>query len=173
MTGGDLGIAAVWVVAVEAAPVSLADEARTKTVGAGELVDRASSGDHAYGVNTGLGRLVPRTIPAEQVEELQRRLLRSHARGVGEPYPADVVRAPMLLRANALATGYSGACVATVELLVECLNRGVPPRVDAVREQSERLRDDRPLPNDVERAARAVDDGTTLAAAEADVGDLR
>jgi len=50
---------------------------------------------------------------------------------VGEPYPDDVVRAAMLLRANALAKGYSGAHVTTVELLVECLNRGVLPVVPA------------------------------------------
>ena len=64
-------------------------------------------------------------------EELQLRLLRSHACGVGEPYPDDVVRAAMLLRANALAKGFSGARIVTVELLLECLNRGVLPFVPA------------------------------------------
>src|SRR5581483_6012703 len=68
-------------------------------------------------------------IPEELTSELQLRLLRSHAAGVGEPYPDEIVRAAMLLRANALAKGYSGARVETVELLVECLNRGVLPRV--------------------------------------------
>jgi histidine ammonia-lyase len=82
-------------------------------------------------VNTGFGRFVSAHIPEEQAEELQLRLLRSHACGVGEPYPDDVVRAAMLLRANALAKGYSGARVETVELLVECLNRGVLPVVPA------------------------------------------
>src|SRR4030095_15371252 len=70
-------------------------------------------------------------IPDDQVEELQLRLLRSHACGVGEPYPDEVVRAAMLLRANALAKGFSGARIETVELLIECLNRGVLPRVPA------------------------------------------
>jgi histidine ammonia-lyase len=55
--------------------------------------------------------------------------LRSHACGVGDPYPAEVVRAAMLLRANALAKGNSGARIETVELLLECLTRGVVPRV--------------------------------------------
>ncbi len=59
------------------------------------------------------------------------RLLRSHACGVGEPYPDEVVRAAMLLRANALAKGYSGARVETVELLLACLERGVLPVVPA------------------------------------------
>ena len=95
-----------------------------------ELLD-SMSGEHTYGVNTGFGRFVSAQIPEEHSEELQLRLLRSHACGVGEPYPDDVVRAAMLLRANALAKGYSGARVSTVELLVECLNRGVVPVVPA------------------------------------------
>ena len=93
------------------------------------LVERV--GEHTYGVNTGFGRFVSESIPDDQVEELQLRLLRSHACGVGEPYPDEVVRAAMLLRANALAKGYSGARIETVELLIECLNRGVLPRVPA------------------------------------------
>jgi histidine ammonia-lyase len=131
LTGDDLRIEDVWEVAVGGAPVGLADEARTKMEAARELVDRVARGEHTYGVNTGFGRFVSRTIPDEQVEELQLRLLRSHACGVGEPYPAEVVRAAMLLRANALAKGYSGARVETVELLIECLNRGVLPHVPA------------------------------------------
>ena len=82
---------------------------------------RHRSGDHTYGVNTGFGRFVSESIPHEQAAELQLRLLRSHACGVGEPYPDDVVRAAMLLRANTLAKGYSGARVETVELLVAAL----------------------------------------------------
>src|SRR4051812_18565520 len=96
-----------------------------------EVVEQAVHGrqEHTYGVNTGFGRFVSRSIPEELTEELQLRLLRSHACGVGEPYPAEIVRAAMLLRANALAKGFSGARVETVELLVECLNRGVLPYV--------------------------------------------
>ncbi|MGH8262807.1 MAG: histidine ammonia-lyase, partial [Steroidobacteraceae bacterium] len=76
-------------------------------------------------------RFVSRQIPEELTEELQLRLLRSHACGVGNPYPEEVVRAAMLLRANALAKGNSGARIETVELLLECLNRGVLPLVPA------------------------------------------
>jgi histidine ammonia-lyase len=129
LTGNDLTIEHVWEVAVHGAPVGLADEARGKMEAARELVERVARGEHTYGVNTGFGRFVSRTIPDDQVEELQLRLLRSHACGVGDPYPDDVVRAAMLLRANTLAKGYSGARVELVELLVECLNRGVLPRV--------------------------------------------
>src|SRR5689334_554106 len=96
-----------------------------------ELVERAAHGsrEHTYGVNTGFGRFVAVAIPEEQTEELQLRLLRSHACGVGDPYPDEIVRAAMVLRANALAKGNSGARIETVELLLECLERGLVPRV--------------------------------------------
>jgi histidine ammonia-lyase len=131
LTGDDLVLADVWAVAVRHAPVTLSEAARGRMRAAREIVERAAHGtqEHTYGVNTGFGRFVSRSIPEELAEELQLRLLRSHACGVGEPYPAEIVRAAMLLRANALAKGYSGAHVSTVELLVECLNRGVLPRV--------------------------------------------
>ena len=132
LTGDDLTLADVWAVAVDSAPAELSEEGRAKLHRARKLVERAaaeSSGEHTYGINTGFGRFVSKTIPAELAEELQLRLLRSHACGVGDPYPLEVVRAAMLLRANALAKGYSGARPATVELLLECLNRGVTPIV--------------------------------------------
>src|SRR5689334_6110916 len=96
-----------------------------------ELVERAAHGasEHTYGVNTGFGRFVNRSIPEELTEELQLRLLRSHACGVGDPYPDEIVRAAMLLRANTLAKGSSGARIETVELLLDCLERGVVPVV--------------------------------------------
>ena len=133
LTGDDLTVEDVWAVAVEGAPASLADVARTRMRAAREVVERAAHGtsEHTYGVNTGFGRFVSKSIPEELTEELQLRLLRSHACGVGEPYPDVVVRAAMVLRANALAKGNSGARVGTVELLLECLNRGVLPHVPA------------------------------------------
>jgi histidine ammonia-lyase len=132
LTGEDLTVDDVWAVAVEGAPAELATEARVKIAAARRLVEEAASrsaGEHTYGINTGFGRFVERTIPPELSEELQLRLLRSHACGVGEPYPDEVVRAAMLLRANALAKGYSGARVETVEVLLRCLDAGVIPHV--------------------------------------------
>src|SRR5205085_8448491 len=121
----------VWRVAVERAPVELSDGARRKMRAARVVVEDAAHGasEHTYGVNTGFGRFVSRSIPIELTEELQLRLLRSHACGVGEPYPDEIVRAAMLLRANTLAKGSSGARIETVELLLECLDRGVLPVV--------------------------------------------
>jgi histidine ammonia-lyase len=131
LTGDDLEVEDVWAVAVEGAGAELADSAAGRMRAARELVARTAHGEHehTYGINTGFGRFVSESIPEELTGELQLRLLRSHACGVGEPYADEVVRAAMLLRANALAKGYSGARVETVTLLIECLNRGVLPVV--------------------------------------------
>jgi histidine ammonia-lyase len=131
LTGDDLRVEDVWHVAVRGAHASLSDAARDKMRAARDVVERAAHGtsEHTYGVNTGFGRFVSKAIPEELTEELQLRLLRSHACGVGDPYPDEIVRAAMLLRANALAKGCSGARIGTVELLLECLNRGVLPYV--------------------------------------------
>ena len=130
LTGDDLTIDDVWDVAVERRPVTLGQRGRERTIAARELLER-SVDDHTYGVNTGFGRFVSQSIPAEEAAELQLRLLRSHACGVGEPYPDDVIRAAMLLRANALAKGYSGIRVTTLELLLALLDAGVVPHVPA------------------------------------------
>lgn len=85
------------------------------------------NGRVVYGVTTGFGRLSDVRIPAEEVNQLQINLLRSHAVGAGDAFPTDVVRAMLLLRANALAKGYSGIRPETLRLLVEMLNRQVHP----------------------------------------------
>ena len=131
LTGDDLRVGDVWSVALNRAPAALTETSRDRMRAARELVERSAHGarEHTYGVNTGFGRFVSRSIPEELTEELQVRLLRSHACGVGDPYPDEIVRAAMLLRANALAKGTSGARVELVERLLECLNAGVLPYV--------------------------------------------
>jgi histidine ammonia-lyase len=130
LTGEDLTPADVWEVAVEGAGAELDDSARDKMRAARAVVERAAqSSEQTYGVNTGFGRFVTEAIPAELVEELQLRLLRSHASGVREPYPDEIVRAALVMRANTLAKGNSGTRVEVAELLLELLGRGVLPHV--------------------------------------------
>ena len=131
LTGDDLTVDDVWAVAVDGAGAALSDKAREKMSAARQLVERAVHGsrEHTYGVNTGFGRFVAVAIPEEQTGELQLRLLRSHACGVGEPYPDEIIRAALLRRANALAKGNSGARIETVELLLALLEHGVLPVV--------------------------------------------
>jgi len=130
LTGEDLTLADVWDASLGGVSAEITETAKIRMRAARELVD-SIRGEHTYGVNTGFGRFVSTQIPEEKAGELQLRLLRSHACGVGEPYPDEVVRGAMLLRANALAKGFSGARVDTVELLIECFNRGVLPVVPA------------------------------------------
>jgi len=82
-----------------------------------------------YGVTTGFGALSDVTISARDARRLQRNILMSHAAGVGPPLPPDAVRAVMALRLKDMARGHSGIRLATVDLLVELLNRGVLPVV--------------------------------------------
>src|SRR5207247_9329321 len=102
LTGDDLRIQDVWAVAVEAADAALSDDARTKMRAARDLVERAAHGtrEHTYGINTGFGRFVSKSIPEEQTEELPLRLLRSHACGVGDPQRAATARAQSRRRAH-------------------------------------------------------------------------
>jgi histidine ammonia-lyase len=130
LTGEDLTLDEVWDVAVGGREATLTDRAREQMAAARSLVD-AQRGEHTYGVNTGFGRFVSQRIPDELGGELQLRLLRSHACGVGDPYSDAVVRGAMLLRANALAKGFSGARAETVELLLAFLTCGLLPHVPA------------------------------------------
>jgi len=93
------------------------------------VAEAARSGRAVYGVTTGFGANRNTTIDPSAAEELQLNLLVSHACGVGEPYPAEVVRAMLLLRINALALGHSGIRSSTLDTLVAMLNRGVIPVV--------------------------------------------
>ena len=88
-----------------------------------------ASGQTIYGINTGFGKLANVRVPADQLDELQANLIRSHAAGVGDPLPADVVRGLMLLRANVLLRPTSGVRPALVEALVALLNAKLVPRV--------------------------------------------
>jgi histidine ammonia-lyase len=83
----------------------------------------AREGEAVYGVNTGFGDLANVRIAPEKLAVLQERLLLSHAAGMGEPLPAEAVRAMLLLRANALARGHSGVRPALVERLLAFLER--------------------------------------------------
>jgi histidine ammonia-lyase len=130
LTGTGLAVEDVERVAIGRAPATLAPEAVAKIDDARALIDRAvESGTPTYGVNTGFGRFVDVAISSEDTGRLQLNLLRSHACGVGDPFPTEVVRGAMLLRANALATGASGVRRETVELLLAMLNAGVHPVV--------------------------------------------
>ena len=130
LDGRGLTLEQVEAVARKDARVSLAPAARGRMAITREKIEaRVAAGEVIYGVNTGFGRLADVHIPAEQLAQLQKNLLRSHACGVGEPFPEDVVRAMLLLRANVLAGGYAGARPLVAERLIDLLNARVHPVV--------------------------------------------
>ena len=89
-------------------------------------------GEVAYGVTTGFGAFKDRIIPLEQVTELQRNLVRSHAAGVGKPLDTRATRATMAIRANTLVRGYSGVRLEGIEALLGLLNRRVYPIIPSI-----------------------------------------
>ncbi|PTX53899.1 histidine ammonia-lyase [Melghirimyces profundicolus] len=112
--------------------VRLASEALEKMDHSRELVDQlVREGRTVYGVTTGFGKFSDTVIDRSQSAELQKNLIRSHACGVGEFLDEETVRGMMLLRANALAKGYSGVRTSTVETLLHLLNRGIHPVIPA------------------------------------------
>ncbi len=130
LTGRDLTIDQVVEVARGRRPVSLDATAAGRMRASRAVIERlVADGTIVYGVTTGFGDLVDVRIDPARTAELQRNLVRSHAAGVGDPLPDDVVRAMLVLRANALAVGLSGVRVEVVELLVGMLNAAVHPVV--------------------------------------------
>jgi len=116
LTGSGLTLAQLAEAADRRARVVLAPGARRAMTASRKTVERAiARGAIVYGVNTGFGNFADVAIPPAQLAELQRNLVRSHSAGVGAALPDRVVRAMMVLRANALAKGFSGIRVSTVE----------------------------------------------------------
>jgi len=112
------------------APVVLQSEALQRVSACRSMVEElVASGKVVYGVTTGFGKFSDVHISPEDAVQLQLNLIRSHACAVGKPLPEPTVRALMLLRANALAKGHSGIRPETLQLLIDCINRGVHPVV--------------------------------------------
>ncbi|MEZ0241039.1 MAG: histidine ammonia-lyase [Chloroflexota bacterium] len=132
LTGSGLSLADVELVARHGGTATLDVDARARMQRSRDVVERlVAEGAVVYGVTTGFGALADRSIAAEDVARLQENLLVSHAAGVGEPLPREIVRAMLLLRANTLALGYSGARPLVVERLLDFLRLGIHPVVPA------------------------------------------
>lgn len=129
---GDVPITREDVVAVATGDVTVTttDAAHRRMERAlGVVEDALRRDDVVYGVTTGFGALANTRIETEQLEEVQRNLLRSHAAGVGPPLRRELVRAMLLLRARTLAQGHSGVRPAVVEGLLALLRRDLLPVV--------------------------------------------
>ena len=130
LDGTGLTIHDVCLVAIQNAPVAIASTAIAAMQRSRAIVERLASGDApVYAVNTGVGLLADVRVASDELEQLQRNVVRSHACGVGDPLSRAEVRAMILIRANVLAKGYSGIRPLVAERLCELLNRGVTPVV--------------------------------------------
>jgi histidine ammonia-lyase len=130
LDGSTLTIAEVGAVAGGQLKVALAPDAVGRMNGSRALIDELAAGDDAiYAVNTGVGLLADRRVSRDELDQLQRNVVRSHCTGVGEPLARDVVRAMMLIRANVLAIGVSGIRPLVADRLCDLLNCGVTPVV--------------------------------------------
>ena len=128
LSGNDLTFPQLYDVALGGEQVQLTASAIERMSASRAVVDRlVASGETAYGINTGFGKLASVRISAEQVRQLQVNLVRSHGCGVGAPLSEPETRAMMLLRANALAKGLSGVRPLVVETLCKMLNAKVHP----------------------------------------------
>ena len=128
--GDSLTIDEAYAVAVDRLRVGLAPRARERMLRTRAVVDDIVGRDAAvYGVTTGFGKLSEVAIPREKLGQLQVNLVRSHASGVGDRLTEREARAMMLLRANVIAKGYSGARPELVDLLLQMLNADVFPPI--------------------------------------------
>ncbi len=116
---------------LEENPQVLLDETlEARIIKSHEIVKDIVKNDRVvYGVTTGFGKFADMKIEPEQTRELQRRLVLSHAAGVGEPMPQEVVRLMLLLKVRNLSQGFSGVRPVVVRQLLDMLNAGIIPVV--------------------------------------------
>jgi len=115
-------------VVFDGAEVRLAEPARKRMNDSRAVIEQLVDANTAvYGVNTGFGKMASVRISREQIRQLQVNLVRSHACGVGAPLSESETRAMLVLRANAIAKGFSGVRPAVAETLCAMLNRRVHP----------------------------------------------
>jgi histidine ammonia-lyase len=128
LDGQPLSLDQVSQVATGPMHVAIAPGAHQRIAAARAVVERiVTSNETAYGINTGFGKLSDVRIGIEDLQQLQRNLVRSHACGLGEPLEEAEVRAMLLLRANVLTKGLSGVRYQLIELLIALLNGRVHP----------------------------------------------
>lgn len=128
INGNDLRIEDIVNVARNNFKVEISEEAIKRVEKSRGIVDKIVEEDRVvYGITTGFGKFSDVSISGEDCKTLQRNLIISHACGFGDSLDTDIVRAIILLRANALSKGYSGIRLSTLQTLVAMLNEGVHP----------------------------------------------
>lgn len=111
--------------------LELSDDARNRIIRCREYLDEkiAKTTRPVYGVTTGFGSLCNVSVNPDQLAQLQINLMMSHACGVGDRVPNDIVKMMMLLKVQSLSYGYSGCKLDTVQRLVDFFNNDIYPVV--------------------------------------------
>lgn len=111
--------------------LELSDDAKNRIIRCREYLDKkiAETTKPVYGVTTGFGSLCNVSVDADKLAQLQINLMMSHACGVGDRVPNDIVKMMMLLKIQSLSYGYSGSKLDTVQRLVDFFNNDVYPIV--------------------------------------------
>lgn len=128
--GNSLSLEGLQRLARKEASAELSEEAVDQIVRSRKVVDAALSSQKAvYGISTGFGKFKDVFIKPEDRKRLQTNLVLSHAAGVGPIFETEISRSLLALRANALAKGFSGVRKELVDLLLNCLNKGIHPLI--------------------------------------------
>ena len=112
-------------------PLALSTEAKEQIQQCRSYLDNKMQNqkEPIYGVTTGFGSLCNVSIDASQLSQLQKNLMISHACGMGDEVPLDIVKLMLFLKIQSLSYGYSGVQLATVERLIDFYNQGIYPVV--------------------------------------------
>lgn len=128
LNGQNLTLEILHKVIFDREKVTYTEESMKKVIESRKAVEHiVSKGKIVYGITTGFGKFSDVFIDKDDVENLQLNLIRSHACGVGDPFPEDVSRAMIVLRANALLKGFSGVRPVIIERLIDLVNAEIHP----------------------------------------------
>lgn len=131
ISAAHLSIEQLYEIISEHKTLALSEDAQARIIRCRSYLDDKSKegGAPIYGVNTGFGSLCNHSIPANDLGQLQKNLVMSHACGIGEEVPSEIVRLMLLLKIQSLSYGSSGVQLATVNRLIDFYNQGIYPIV--------------------------------------------
>lgn len=110
--------------------ITISEKNKNKILSSRKIVEKiVKSGEVKYGITTGFGAFKNKVIDTNQIEELQKNLILSHAVGIGDFLATEIVRGIMFIIINYLSRGYSGIKWETLYSLVQMLNKDVHPLV--------------------------------------------
>lgn len=112
-------------------PLTLSEDSKKRIEHCRAYLDRKmeTQKEPIYGITTGFGSLCNISVGRDELAQLQKNLVMSHACGTGERVPNEIVRLMLLLKAQSLSYGHSGVQVITVERLIDLYNHDILPVV--------------------------------------------